>query len=87
RQRATCALWLFSARSVELDDALVYAREYERGVGGGDARSNATAAWLSGIPQTYQAHHLDAHERLDWAAGNSPSSSRLTDMLRLGADI
>ncbi|NKK33445.1 AAA family ATPase [Rhizobium leguminosarum bv. viciae] len=87
RQRVTCALWLFSARSVELDDALVYAREYERGVGGGDARSNATAAWLSGIPQTYQAHHLDAHERLDWAAGNSPSSSRLTDMLRLGADI
>ena len=87
RQRVTCALWLFSARSVELDDALVYAQEYERGAGGGDARSRATAAWLSGIPHTYQAHHLDAHERLDWAAGNSPSSSRRTDMLRLGADI
>ncbi|MBY2995881.1 helix-turn-helix transcriptional regulator [Rhizobium leguminosarum] len=87
RQRVTCALWLFSARSVELDDALVYAQEYGKGAGGGDARSRATAAWLSGIPQTYQAHHVEAHDRLDWAARNSPPNNRRTDMLRLGADI
>ncbi|TAX43825.1 LuxR family transcriptional regulator [Rhizobium leguminosarum] len=87
RQRVTCALWLFSARSVELKDALVYAHEYEKGAGGRDARSRATAAWLTGIPQTYQAKHLEAHERLGWAAKNSPSNNRRRDMLRLGADI
>ncbi len=84
-QRVTCALWLFCARSMELDDALFYAREYERGASGQDER--ATAAWLIGIPQTYQAEHLEAQARLDWAARHSSSNNRRRDMLRLGADI
>ncbi|MBX5193507.1 AAA family ATPase [Rhizobium sp. NZLR3b] len=87
QQRVTCALWLFSARSMELKEALIYAREYEKGAHEQDTQSLATAAWLIGIPQTYQAEHLQAHDRLDWAARNSSSNNRLRDMLRLGADI
>ncbi|KRB55336.1 LuxR family transcriptional regulator [Rhizobium sp. Root708] len=87
RQRVTCALWLFSARSMELDDALVYAREYEQGSDARDLQSRAAAAWMIGIPQAYQAEHLEAHDRLDWAARSSPLINRRRDMLRLGADI
>ncbi|PZM14914.1 ATP-binding protein [Rhizobium tubonense] len=87
RQRVTCALWLFSARSVALKEALVRAHEYEKGDGGRDAGSGATAAWLTGIPKTYQAEHLEAYDRLEWAAKNSPPDNRRRDMLRLGADI
>ncbi len=87
QQRVTCALWLFSARSMELKDALAYAREYEKGSDDRDAQSRATAAWMIGIPQAYQAEHLEAQDRLDWAARNSPLTNRRRDMLRLGADI
>lgn len=87
QQRVTCALWLFSARSMELESALVYAREYEKEADLRDTQSRATAAWLMGIPQTYQGEHFEAEERLDWAARNSPSDNRQKDMLRLGADI
>ncbi|MBY5357504.1 LuxR family transcriptional regulator [Rhizobium leguminosarum] len=87
QQRVTCALWLFSARSMELEDALVFAREYEHVVKGRDIQSRATAAWLVGIPQTYQAEHQEAGERLDWAARHFPFDNRRKDMLRLGADV
>lgn len=87
QQRVTCALWLFSARSMELKDALAYAREYEKGSDDRDVQSRATAAWMIGIPQAYQAEHLEAQDRLDWAARNSPLTNRRRDMLRLGADI
>jgi len=87
QQRVTCALWLFSARSMELKDALGYAREYEKGSDDRDTQSRATAAWMIGIPQAYQAEHLEAQDRLDWAARNSPLTNRRRDMLRLGADI
>jgi non-specific serine/threonine protein kinase len=87
QQRVSCALWLFSARSMRLNDALAFAREYEEVVEGRDLHARATAAWLVGIPQTYQAEHLDASERLGWAANNFPLDSRRVDMLRLGADV
>jgi non-specific serine/threonine protein kinase len=72
---------------MELKDALAYAREYEKGSDDRDAQSRATAAWMIGIPQAYQAEHLEAQDRLDWAARNSPLTNRRRDMLRLGADI
>lgn len=87
RQRLTCALWLFSARSAELSDALAYAREYEGAVEEHDMRGRATASWLVGIPQTYQALHQEAGERLEWAATHYPLMNRRTDLLRLEADV
>ncbi|MDV4159261.1 winged helix-turn-helix domain-containing protein [Rhizobium brockwellii] len=87
QQRVTCALWLFSARSMELEDALAFAREYEQVAKGRDLQSRATAAWLVGIPQTYQAEHQEAGERLEWAARHFPFDNRRKDMLRLGADV
>ncbi len=38
----TCALWLFCARSMELNDALFYAREYERGASGQGRKGNSS---------------------------------------------
>ncbi len=87
QQRATCGLWLFSARSMALKDALAFAREYEEVVGGRDLQSQATAAWLVGIPQTYMAAHGEANERLLWAIDQYPCASRRRDMMRLGADV
>jgi non-specific serine/threonine protein kinase len=87
RERVTCALWLFSARSMELKDAMGFAREYELVVKESDVHARATAAWLVGIPQTYLAEHKEAAERLEWAAKHLPFESRRKDMLRLGADI
>ncbi|MGO7485500.1 winged helix-turn-helix domain-containing protein [Rhizobium ruizarguesonis] len=86
-ERVTCALWLFSARSMALDDALTFAREYEEVVKEKDEHARATAAWLVGIPQTYLGQHREASERLDWAAKHSPLQTRRIDMLRLGADM
>jgi non-specific serine/threonine protein kinase len=87
RERVTCALWLFSARSMELKDAMEFAREYELVVKESDVHARATAAWLVGIPQTYLAGHKEAAERLEWAAKHLSFESRRKDMLRLGADI
>ncbi|KQV65141.1 winged helix-turn-helix domain-containing protein [Rhizobium sp. Root1220] len=87
QQRVTCALWLFSARSMELGDALAFAREYESVAKERDVHSRATAAWLVGIPETYRAAHREALRQLEWAAGHLPSDNRRSDMLRLGADI
>ncbi|RWO31013.1 MAG: LuxR family transcriptional regulator [Mesorhizobium sp.] len=87
QQRATCGLWLFSARSMALNDALAFAREYEGVARGRDLQSRATAAWLVGIPQTYVAAHVEASERLQWAIDQYPLDRRRRDMIRLGADV
>lgn len=87
QQRATCGLWLFSARSMALKDALAFAREYEELARGLDLQSRATAAWLVGIPQTYMGAHTEANERLQWAIDHYPSSNRRRDTMRLGADV
>ncbi|CAN7552733.1 winged helix-turn-helix domain-containing protein [Pararhizobium sp. LjRoot255] len=87
QQRATCGLWLFSARSMALKDALAFAREYEEVARERDLQSQATAAWLVGIPQTYMATHGHACERLQWAIDRYPSARRRSDMMRLGADV
>jgi non-specific serine/threonine protein kinase len=86
QQRATCGLWLFSARSMDLKDAFAFARDYEDAVRGGDIESRATAAWLLGVPQTYMAEHAQANERLQWATVHYPIASRRRDMIRLGGD-
>jgi non-specific serine/threonine protein kinase len=87
QQRATCGLWLFSARSMALNDALGFAREYEEVAQSGDLQSRATAAWLVGIPQTYLAAHIHASERLQWAIDQYPKERRRLDMIRLGGDL
>jgi len=87
QQRATCGLWLFSARSMALKDALAFAREYEGASRERDLQSRATAALLVGIPQTYLASHAEANEQLQWAIDKYPSARRRRDMMRLGADV
>jgi non-specific serine/threonine protein kinase len=87
QQRAACGLWLFSARSMALDDALAYARDYEEVAQGRDSQSRATASWLVGIPQTYMAMHAEASERLEWAVRHYSDAARRRDMMRLGADV
>ncbi|MBY4617237.1 ATP-binding protein [Rhizobium redzepovicii] len=86
-QRVTCALWLFSARSARLDDALTFAQEYEATLDERDLHERTTASWLVGIPQTYQARHREAGDRLSWAAANYPVEHRKIDLLRLEADV
>ncbi|SCB58592.1 non-specific serine/threonine protein kinase [Rhizobium aethiopicum] len=87
RQRVTCGLWLFSARSARLEDALTFAQEYEATLDERDLHGRTTASWLVGIPQTYQARHREAGDRLSWAAANYPVEHRKTDLLRLEADV
>ncbi|MBZ9653642.1 ATP-binding protein [Phyllobacterium lublinensis] len=87
QQRATCGLWLFSARSMALSDALAFAREYEEVARFRDLQSQATAAWLVGVPQTYLAAHAQADERLRWAIDNYPTDRRNQDMVRVGGDL
>ncbi|HEY6631741.1 MAG TPA: AAA family ATPase, partial [Rhizobiaceae bacterium] len=86
QQRATCGLWLFSARSMDLKNAFAFARDYEGAVTDGDIEARATAAWLLGVPQTYLADHAQANERLQWATDHYPAASRRRDMIRLGGD-
>jgi len=87
QQRATCGLWLFSARSAALSDALAFAREYEEVARVRDLQSQATAAWLVGVPQSYMAAHVEAAERLQWAVDHYPAVRRRRDMIRLGGDV
>ncbi len=87
QQRASGGLWLFSARSMALKDALAFARKYEKVAGGDYLQSHATAAWMIGIPQTYMAMHGEANERLQRAIDHYPSARRRRDMMRLGADV
>ena len=87
RQRATCGLWLFCARALQLNDALAFAREYEEVARGRDIQARATAAWLTGVPQTYLAMHAEASERLQWASDHYPSGRRVQDMIRFASDL
>jgi non-specific serine/threonine protein kinase len=87
RQRATCGLWLFSARAMALEDALAFAREYEEVARNHDLHSQATAAWLVGIPQTYLGSHIEANERLQWAIDHYPVERRDQDMIRFASDL
>ncbi|CAN7590043.1 winged helix-turn-helix domain-containing protein [Mesorhizobium amorphae] len=86
QQRAICGLWLFSARSMALNDAFAFAREHEVAVQDRDVQSQAIAAWLVGVPQTYLADHVHANERLQWAIDHYPVASRRRDIIRLGGD-
>ncbi len=86
RQRATSGLWLFCARSMALNEALTFAREYEEVARGRDIQAQATAAWLIGIPQTYLAAHAEAVNRLQWALDHYHSGRRVSDMIRFGSD-
>jgi non-specific serine/threonine protein kinase len=87
QQRATYGLWLFSARSMAVNDALAFAREYEEVARIRDLQSRATAAWLVGIPQIYLAQHVEASERLQWAIDHYPAGRRGRDLVRFGADL
>ena len=87
RQRATCGLWLFYARAMQLKEALAFAREYEEVARGRDIQAQATAAWLAGVPQTYLAMHAEASERLQWASDHYPSGRRVQDMIRFASDL
>ncbi len=87
QQRATYGLWLFASRSMALNDAFVFARNYEVVARVRDLQSQTTAAWLVGIPQTYLAQHTEACERLQWAIDNYPVERRGPDMVRFGADL
>ena len=87
QQRATYGLWLFSSRSMALNDASTFARNYELVARVGDLQSRTTAAWLIGIPQTYLAEHTEACERLQWAIDNYPVERRAQDAIRFGADL
>ncbi|MFI0846592.1 ATP-binding protein [Mesorhizobium sp. IMUNJ 23232] len=86
QQRATCGLWLFSARSMALKDALAFARDFEEATRGDNLQRQATAAWLRGVPQTYLGQHAQANESLSWAIEHYPVASRRRDMIRLGGD-
>ncbi len=87
QQRAVAGLWLFSARSMTLNDALGFARDYEAVAQDRDLQSRVAAAWLVGVPQTYLASHSEASERLKWAVEQYPVGRRHRDMIRFGADI
>jgi non-specific serine/threonine protein kinase len=87
RMRAIYGLWLFSSRSMALNDAIAYARDYGAIARVGDLRSRTTAAWLMGIPQTYLAAHAEASERLQWAIDNYPVDRRAGDLIQFGADL
>jgi non-specific serine/threonine protein kinase len=87
QQRATYGLWLFSSRSMALNDAMTFARDYEVVVRAGDLQSRTTAAWLIGIPETYLAAHAESCERLQWAIDNYPVERRAQDLVRFGADL
>ncbi len=86
RQRAAFGLWLFHARAMALNEALVYAREYEEVARVRDIQAQATAAWLIGVPQTYLAAHAEASERLQWACDHYPAGRRGRDMIRFLTD-
>ncbi|EJB06055.1 non-specific serine/threonine protein kinase [Rhizobium leguminosarum] len=87
QQRATCGLWLFSARSGALNEALAFARDYEAVARARNLESRATAAWLVGVPQSYMAAHVEANAQLQRALEQYPPARRRRDMIRLGGDV
>jgi non-specific serine/threonine protein kinase len=87
QQRAMSGLWLFSARSSALDEALAIARAYESVVPPGDRQSRAMADWLIGVPLIYRAEHIEASTRLLRAVDQYPIERRSQDTVRLGSDL
>lgn len=87
QQRALHGLWLFSARSMAVGDALAYARQYEEVSRDRDPHSQATADWLIGHTQLYLAEHREASTRLQRAIDRYPIESRDRDMIRFVNDL
>ncbi len=86
-QRAFHGLWLFSARSMALHEALTYARQYEEVSRDSDPHSQATADWLVGHTLLYLAEHREASARLRQAIDRYPIESRGRDMIRFVNDL
>jgi non-specific serine/threonine protein kinase len=87
QQRALHGLWLFSARSMAINDALAYARQYEELSRDRDPHSQATADWLVGHTQLYLAENREASMRLQRAIDQYPIKSRDRDMIRFVNDL
>ena len=87
QQRTTFGLWLFSARSLALNDALAVGRSYESVARLGDPQSRAVANWLVGIPLIYLGEHIEASTRLQEAIDRYPIENRRRDTIRFGADL
>jgi non-specific serine/threonine protein kinase len=87
QQRATSGLWLFSARSSALNEALAIARAYEAVLRPGDRQALAMADWLIGVPLIYRAEHTEASTRLLRAVEQYPIERRNLDTVRLGGDL
>jgi len=87
QQRAFHGLWLFSARSMAIHDALAFARQYEEVARNRDPHSQATADWLVGHTQFYLADHGEASTRLRRAIDQYPIESRSRDMVRFVNDL
>jgi non-specific serine/threonine protein kinase len=87
QQRAFHGLWLFSARSMVVNDAFAYARQYEEVARDRDPHSQATADWLIGHTQFYLAEPREARARLQRAIDQYPIESRDRDMIRLVNDL
>ena len=87
QQRTTFGLWVFSARSLGLHDALAVARSYETIVRLGDPQSRAVANWLVGVPLIYLGEHMEASTRLQQAIAQYPMENRRRDTIRFGADL
>jgi non-specific serine/threonine protein kinase len=87
QQRAFHGLWLFSARSMVINDALAYARQYEEVARDCDPHSQATADWLLGHTQFYLAEHREASARLQRAIDRYPIEARDRDMVRFVNDL
>ena len=87
QQRAFHGLWLFSARSMAINDALAHARQYEEVARGRDPHAKAIADWLVGITQLYLADHNEARMRLQRAIDRYPVESRDRDMIRFVNDL
>ncbi len=75
QQRAFHGLWLFSARSMAVHEALAYARQYEEVSRNRDPHSQATADWLVGHTLLYLAEHHEASVRLRRAINQYPSKA------------
>jgi non-specific serine/threonine protein kinase len=87
QQRAFHGLWLFSARSMAMNDALAHARRYEEVARDHEPQSQAIADWLIGITQLYLGQHRAASMRLQRAIDRYPIESRDRDMVRFVNDL
>ena len=87
QQRAFHGLWLFSARSMAMNDALAHARRYEEVARDHDPQSQAIADWLIGITQLYLGEHRGASMRLQRAIDRYSIESRDRDMVRFVNDL